>query len=79
MPNSAVRNDKNGNYVLVVESKNSALGSRYFASRYAVEVLAQNDTSAAVSGLSGSEFVITTSSMPISDGQQVKMSDTAGN
>ncbi len=79
VPNSAVRNDKNGNYVLVVESKNSALGSRYFASRYAVEVLAQNDTSAAVSGLSGSEFVITTSSMPISDGQQVKMADTAGN
>ncbi|MGN0695190.1 MAG: HlyD family efflux transporter periplasmic adaptor subunit [Oscillospiraceae bacterium] len=75
VPNSAVREDKNGKYVLVVESKSTALGSRYYAVRYSVDVLASNDSKTAVSGLSGSEFVITSSSVPIEEGQQVKLTE----
>ncbi|MCR5168721.1 MAG: HlyD family efflux transporter periplasmic adaptor subunit [Oscillospiraceae bacterium] len=74
LPNSAVRHDTNGYYVLAVESKSSPLGSRYFAQRYSVEVIVTNDVITAVNGLSGSEFVITTSSEPIKEGQQVKLS-----
>lgn len=75
VPNSAVREDKNGKFVLVVESKNTALGNRYYAVRYSVEVLASNDSKTAVSGLTGSEFVIISSSSPISEGQQIKLTE----
>ena len=75
VPNTAVREDKNGKHVLVVESKSSPLGSRYYAVRYPVQVLAQNDTSTAVSGLSGSEFIVVSSSVPIEAGKQVKLSE----
>lgn len=75
VPNSAVREDKNGKYVLVVESKSTALGSRYYAVRYSVEVLASNDSKSAVSGLTGSEFVVISSSAPIEEGQQVKLTE----
>lgn len=76
IPKSAVREDNNGKYVLTVQSKASPLGSRYYAVRYPVEIIAQNDSLAAVSGLSGSEFVITASSVPVGDGEQVKLSDS---
>lgn len=75
VPNSAVREDKNGKFVLVVESKNTALGSRYYAVRYSVDVLASNDSKTAVSGLTGSEFVVISSSAPIEEGQQVKLTE----
>lgn len=77
VPNSAVREDKNGKYVLVVESKSTALGSRYYAVRYSVEVLASNDSKTAVSGLTGSEFVVISSSTPIEEGQQVKLMENS--
>lgn len=72
VPNSAVREDSNGKFVLVMESKSSPLGNRYKAVRYDVEVLAKDDNNSAVSGLMGSEFVITTSTKPISAGEQVR-------
>ncbi len=73
VPNSAVREDNNGKFVLVVEAKSSPLGNRYIARRYDVEVLASDDTNSAVSGLLGSEFIITTSSAPIANGNQVRL------
>ena len=73
VPNSAVREDNNGKFVLVVEAKASPLGNRYIARRYDVEVLASDDTNSAVSGLLGSEFIITTSSSPIVSGNQVRL------
>ena len=77
VPNNAVRSDSNGSFVLVITSKNSALGNRYFAKRVDVTVLASDDTSSAVSGnLSNGDFVITTSSSPVSNGDQVRMADT---
>ncbi len=76
VPNSAVREDANGKFVLVVESKSTPLGNRYTARRVEVEVLTSDETSSALSGeLLGGEFIITTSSAPVSDGMQVRLAD----
>ena len=75
VPNSAVREDNNGKFVLAIEAKNTPLGNRYVARRYDVEVLASDDVNSAVSGLLGSEFIITTSSKPITSGTQVRPVD----
>ena len=74
VPNSAIREDNNGKFVLSVVAKSSPLGNRYVAERVDVEVLASDDTSSAVSGaVSGSEFIITTSTKPIEAGMQVRL------
>ena len=77
VPLSALRNDTNGDYVLIVESKSTPLGNRYIATRVDVTVIAQDDTQAAVSGaLNGwGDYVITTASAPIKAGDQVRMTD----
>jgi multidrug efflux pump subunit AcrA (membrane-fusion protein) len=73
VPKSALREDANGNFVLIITSRNTPLGNRYIANRVDVEVLAEDDTSAAVSGLSANDYVITTSSKPLDAGTQVRM------
>lgn len=76
VPNSAVREDNNGKFVLIVEAKSTPLGNRYTARRCPVEVLASDGTSSAVSGLSAyGEFVITTATKPVSAGSQVRLSE----
>ena len=73
VPKSAIREDANGKFVLVVTSKSTPLGNRYTATRADVQVLAEDDTSAAVSGLASNDYVITTSSKPLDAGSQVRM------
>ena len=73
IPKSALREDTNGYFVLVITVKNSPLSNRYIATRVDVQLLAEDDTSAAVSGLSAGDFVITTSSKPVEAGAQVRM------
>ncbi len=73
IPKSALREDTNGYFVLVITVKSSPLSNRYIATRVDVQVLAEDDTSAAVSGLSAGDFVITTSSKPVEAGSQVRM------
>ncbi len=76
VPNSAIRSDANGSYVLVVEAKSSPLGNRYIAQRVDIEVIASDDVNAAVTGdLSYGDFVITTSNKPVQKGDQVRMAD----
>lgn len=76
VPNSAIREDNNGKFILIVESKSSPLGNRYIASRVDVQVVASDDTQSAVTGaLQGWEFVITTSTHPISAGQLVRLAE----
>ncbi len=76
VPNSAVREDNNGKFILIVESKPGPLSTRYIASRVDVEVLASDDTQTAVSAaLYGYEFVITTSTKPVEAGKQVRLSE----
>lgn len=76
VPNSAIREDNNGKFILIVESKQGPLSTRYIASRVDVEVLASDDTQSAVSAaLYGYEFVITTSTKPVEAGKQVRLSN----
>lgn len=76
VPNSAIREDNNGKFILIVESKSSPLGTRYTASRVDVEVLASDDTQSAISGaLYGYEFVITTSTKPVEAGKLVRLAN----
>lgn len=76
VPSSSVREDKNGKFILTVESKNSPLGNRYIATRVDVEILASDDTQTAVSGaLYGYEYVITTSTKPVEAGKQVRLAN----
>lgn len=77
VPNSAVREDNNGKFILVVESKASPLGNRYVASRADVQVLASDDTNTAISGsVEAYSYVITTATASVSSGDQVRLSDT---
>lgn len=78
LPNSAIREDNDGKFVLTVTSRKTPLGVRYTAVRTNIEVLASDDTKSAVSGLYGSEFVITNATSPISDKQQVRLADENG-
>ena len=76
VPNSAIREDNNGKFVLVVEAKSSPLGTRYYAVRYDVEVVASDDTQSAITGaLYGGEYVITTSTKPVEAGKLVRLPD----
>lgn len=76
VPNSAIREDNNGKFVLIVESKSSPLGNRYVATRVDVEVLASDDTQTAISGaLYGYEYVVTTSTKPVEAGKLVRLAE----
>ncbi len=76
VPNSAIREDTNGKFILVITSKSSPIGTRYFASRVDVEVLASDDTKSAISGAVESySYVITTSTKPVEAGKQVRLAD----
>lgn len=76
VPNSAVREDNNGKFILTVESKSSPLGNRYIATRVDVEVLASDDNNTAIQApLYGYEYVITTSTKPVEAGKQVRLNE----
>lgn len=78
IPNSALRTDANGYFVLVVEAKSTPLGNRFYARRADVTVLASDDTTTAVSGLAGGDYVITTASRPIEPGENVRLAENQG-
>ena len=73
VPKSAIREDANGKFVLIVTSKNTPMGNRYTATRVDVNVIAEDDTSVAVTGIAANDYVITTSSKPVDAGSQVRM------
>lgn len=76
VPNNAIREDKDGKFILVLEQKQSPLGTRYYAVRRSVEVVASDDRRSAITGdVYEYEYVITTSTKPIQEGQQVRLKD----
>ena len=76
IPNSAIRSDTNGSFVLAVESKSSPLGNRYIARRVEVKVLAEDDMNSAVTAdLGFGDYVITTSNAPVKNGDMVRLAD----
>lgn len=78
VPNSAVREDNNGKFILIIKEKNSPLGNRYVATRVDVDILASDDSKTAVTGaLEGYEYVITTSTKLVNPGDYVRLAETA--
>ena len=76
IPSSAIRQDSNGSFVLMVTSKNTPLGNRYTAKRVDVNVLASDDKNSAVSGgLSSWDYVITSSNAPVEPGSKVRLAE----
>ena len=76
VPNSAIRSDSNGRFIYIIQAKNSALGNRYFAKRVNVEVIASDDNNSAVTGaVNYGDYVITTASAPLKNGDQVRMAE----
>ena len=75
VPNSAVREDADGKFILIVTAKSTPLGNRYSAKRVDVDVLASDETNSAVSGPISGEYVITNSTSPISAGMNVRLSE----
>lgn len=76
VPNSAIREDNAGKFVLIVEASSTPFGNRYTAVRADVSVVASDDKNTAVSGLDYGQYVITTSSKPLTSGTQVRMSES---
>ncbi len=78
VPNSAIREDNDGKFILIVESKSSPLGNRYIATRVSVEVKASDDNNSAISApLYGWEYVITTSTKPVEAGKQIRLANNS--
>jgi len=77
VPNNAIREDSDGTYVLGIKAKSSPLGTRYYATRIAVDVSASDDSQSAIKGkdIEYIDYVVTTSSLPISDGMQVRLNE----
>jgi hypothetical protein len=76
VPTSCIREDSNGKFILILESKSTPLGNRYYARRVSVEVLASDDTNSAVSGaIEDYSYVITTTTKPVEENQQVRLAD----
>ena len=76
VPTSCIREDSNGHFILIIESKSTPLGNRYYARRVDVEIIASDDTSSAITGaLEGYEYVITTTTKPIAENEQVRLAE----
>jgi multidrug efflux pump subunit AcrA (membrane-fusion protein) len=78
VPNSAVREDSEGNFILVAKAKTTPLGNRYIATRVDVTVLAKDSYNTALDAGTdfGFEYVITTSTAPLEAGMQVRLAET---
>lgn len=76
VPNSSIREDKAGKFILIIEEKTTPFGNRYKAKRVDVEALASDDKNTAITAdLDAYEYVITTSNKPVEAGKQVRLSD----
>ena len=76
VPNSAIREDSNSKFILIIEERKTPMSNRYYATRVDVEVLAEDDTSSAIiAPVSSYEYVITTATKPVSPGQQVRLTN----
>lgn len=74
VPNSAIREDNKGKFILIIDEKTTPFGNRYKARRVDVEVLASDEINTAVNAdLQGYEYVITTSNQPVEEGDQVRL------
>ena len=76
VPSSAIHTDADGSFVYTVEAKSSPLGNRYTIKKKNVTVLASDELNSAISGeVTTADFVVTTSTVPIEAGSQVRIAE----
>ncbi len=76
IPSAAIHTDANGSFVYTIQVKSSPLGNRYSVRKKTVTVVASDDNNSAVSGeLSADDFVITTATVPLDVGTQVRIAE----
>ncbi len=76
VPSSAIHEDTNGKFVLILEAKSTPLGNRYIATRADITELAKDDTRTAVSGgFYAYDYVITTCERSVKPGDQVRLNE----
>ena len=76
VPTSCIREDSNGKFILTIESKSTPLGNRYYARRTNVEVITSDDSQSAITGaIDGYVYVITTTTKPVAENQQVRLAE----
>lgn len=77
VPNSAVREDSNGSFILVAVAKSTPLGNRYTATRVDVTVLEKDGYNTALDAGTdyGYQFVITSSTKPLEAGMLVRLAE----
>lgn len=76
IPSAAIHTDADGSFVYTVQVKSSPLGNRYTVRKKTVTIVASDDNNSAVSGdLSADDFVITTATVPLEVGTQVRIAE----
>ena len=76
IPSAAIHTDADGSFVYTVQVKSSPLGNRYTVRKKTVTIVASDDNNSAVSGeLSSDDFVITTATVPLKVGTQVRIAE----
>lgn len=76
IPSAAIHTDADGSFVYTVQVKSSPLGNRYTVRKKTVTIVASDDNNSAVSGeLSSDDFVITTATVPLEVGTQVRIAE----
>lgn len=76
VPNAALWRDARGDFVYVLETTNSPLGSRSKVKRVDVEVVRSDERYTAVNGeLNTQDYVVVLAGAPLSDGQAVRLGD----
>ena len=76
VPTSCIREDSNGKFILTIEAKSTPLGNRYYARRTDIEVITSDDSQSAITGaLDGYLYVITTTTKPVEENQQVRLAE----
>ena len=76
IPSAAIHTDADGSFVYTVQVKSSPLGNRYTVRKKTVTIVASDDNNSAVSGdLSADDFVITTATVPLDVGTQVRIAE----
>lgn len=76
VPTNCIHKDNDGDFILIVEAKDSPLGNRYFVRRVDVSVITSDESQSAIDApLYGSESIVTSSSKPIKAGSQVRLAE----
>lgn len=76
VPTSSIREDSNGKFILTIEAKSTPLGNRYYARRTNVEIITSDDSQSAITAaLDGYTYVITTTTKPVEENQQVRLAE----